>query len=191
MRREVTKNTSLQPGPRLPEPRRRREKVYLRTKNSRLRAFLFVGICALMTVSMTSCFDQGDCIFTSSNFVRIDFANVDTTSKARLILVDSILIPGKVVFKADTVIANSTYLIGIDPNETQTEFVFYWQGHVDRLVVSYTTQSQVLGLDCGTYQFINDLAVVSTTFSHVTVVGPKVRVDYKTKVPAPNVQILL
>jgi hypothetical protein len=140
---------------------------------------------------MTSCFDQGDCIFTSTNLIRIDFANVNKKSEPFAVVIDSILIPGKVTFKADTAIAASTYVVSIDPNDTRTEFVFYRQNQVDRLVLTYTTQSQVLGLDCGTYQFKNDLTIESTTFSNVTITNPKLRIDFKTKAPASNVQILL
>ena len=170
----------------LPERERRQEKVYLRTKNSRLRAFFFVAICVLMT----SCFDEGDCIFTSSNFVRIDIYDAKAHTTAKQIVIDSVLIPGKVLFAGDT---TSTLILPIDPNVSETEFIFFLPGRTDTLSFSYTTQSKVLSPDCGTFSYQNDLTITKNSFgeANAVVVLPELRVDFKSKVYLTNVEIFL
>lgn len=188
MRRKFTKN----PGLRLLGPPRRADepqKVYLRTKNSRLRAFLFVGLCVLMA----SCYDQGDCILTSSNLVRIDFYASSSTTTAKKILFDSaIVLPTGFLFKDTASVSVSSVTLPIDPTLSETTFVIYYDKKVDTLVFSYTTQTKVLSPDCGSFGYQNDLSIVYSTLpaDSAVVVDPQLRLNFvPTKDPVTNVKI--
>lgn len=192
MRRKFTKNTGPMLDPSPPKRQRRREKVYLRTKNSRLRAFLFVGICVLMA----SCYDQGDCILTSSNLVRIDFYDSKATANAKNITYDSALVlPTNYLFFYDSTRAPasvSAILLPVDPTESETTFIMFYDKKVDTLVFSYTTQSKVLAPDCGTFSYQNDLTIVKSTFpkDSAVVVNRQLRLNFGTsRDPVTNVKI--
>lgn len=142
-----------------------REKVYLRTKNSRLRAFLFIGCCLLLA----SCFDKGDCLFTNTTVVKIKMMDLDTPSIAHEIVLDTIFFTssslGGIVVN-DTITEAAVY---IDPSQTEMEYFFQHDGRVDRLVLGYTNQTIVLSPDCGSYLYQNDLEVKQSTFDSVHV----------------------
>ncbi|MEI9918855.1 MAG: hypothetical protein WDO14_08625 [Bacteroidota bacterium] len=143
---------------------------------------------------MSSCFDQGDCVFTNSNVVRFDFVNIRKPSTLIPVVVDSIITPlddATILYKDSVVTASATYLVSLDPTKNETEFIFYWGNRVDTLVLTYTYQSKVLGPDCGTLPFYNDLSIKYNTFNTVLIPNPEVRVNFATKLPNQNVQILL
>ncbi|HEX8059836.1 MAG TPA: DUF6452 family protein [Cyclobacteriaceae bacterium] len=154
-----------------------------------MRAFLFVGLCILMA----SCYDKGDCILTSSNLVRIDFYNSKSTASAKAIVFDSALVlPANYMFKDAKPVSVTTLLLPVDPAESQTAFVLYYSKKVDTLLVSYTTQAQVLSPNCGTFRYQNDLKIVYNTFppDSAVVVNPKLRVSFLApKDPVTNVKI--
>ena len=166
MRRKFTKNIGRpQPDSCPPKRQRRREKVYLRTKNSRLRAFLFIGCCFLLT----ACFDSGDCLITSTNVVKINILDLATPTQAKDMVFDSVFIPDQGYFynNKDTV---SQIFVAIDPRTTETEYVFQYQERSDTLVLSYSNQTIVLSPDCGSYLYQTDLAIKHSTFSSNQVV---------------------
>ena len=161
MRRKFSKNTCLRPGPVEPQ------KVYLRTKNSRLRAFLFIGCCLLLA----SCFDKGDCLFTNTTVVRIKMMDLDTPSIAHEIALDTIFIVnyGGIVVN-DTITEAGVY---VSPDRTEMEYYFQHDGKIDRLVLGYTNQTIVLSPDCGSYLYQNDLEVKLSTFDSVHVTNKR------------------
>ncbi len=155
------------------------QKVYLRTKNSRLRAFLFIGCCLLLA----SCFDKGDCLFTNTDVVKVNLMDLDTPSISHTVTFDSVFIPGSVYFdNAQGTV--STLYVAVDPRKTQTEYVFRQLNRSDTLVLSYTNQTIVLSPDCGAYQYQDNLDVVYSTFDSVHIINQRLLTSV-----AVNVQI--
>jgi hypothetical protein len=142
---------------------------------------------------MASCYDKGDCILTSSNLVRIDFFSSQATATAKTIVFDSALVlPPAFLFKDTASVSVSSLLLPVDPTESQTQFIIFHDKKVDTLVVSYTTQSQVLSPDCGTFSYQNDLTILYSTFpaDSAVVVNPKLRINFAApKDPLTNVKI--
>ena len=145
---------------------------------------------------MASCYDQGDCILTSSNLVRIDFINSQSTKEAKTVVFDSALVlPTNYVFFGDSTlkaVTASTILLPVDPTESQTTFIIFYNKKADTLVFSYTTQSKVLSPDCGTFSYQNDLTIIYSTFpaDSAAVVNPQLRLNFGTsRDPVTNVKI--
>lgn len=152
MRRKFSKNTC--PYPAGPEP----QKVYLRTKNSLLRAFLFIGVCFVLT----SCFDKGDCLFTNTNVVKVGLKDAASPATVKAVDFVSIHIPDVGVLYEDQNL--SVLALLVDPRVTETKFVFQYGVRSDTLVLGYTNQTIVLSPDCGSFNYQNNLEVKYSTF---------------------------
>jgi hypothetical protein len=152
MRRKFSKNTRpdpLQGGP---------QKVYLRSKNSLLRAFFFIGVSLILA----SCFDRGDCLITNTNIVKVDLKDVASPKISRTAIFTSIHIPDVgVLYQQDTL---STLLLVVDPRVEETKFVFQYNNRSDTLVLGYTNQTLVLSPDCGSFNYQSELEVRYSTF---------------------------
>ncbi len=123
MRRKVTKNTTL----RLPESRRsrrRQEKVYLPDKKFPLRAFLFVGLCVLMT----SWFRPGRLRVYKLQRGAVRFRQYQEAIHALYrVVVDSIITPlddATILYKDSIATASATYLVSLDPTKTKQSSSF-------------------------------------------------------------------
>lgn len=158
------------------------QKVYLRTKNSLLRAFFFVGCCLLLV----SCFDTGDCLFSNTNVIKVNIMNSARPLEQMEVKFDSVFTPDKLLYlDGDTV---ATFGLLADPTVTETTYIFQYNERSDTLVLGYSNQTFVLSPDCGSYLFQSDLQVKYSTFGtdRVVIKDPKLL----TTVPL-NVEILL
>ena len=163
MRRKFSKihHSIFEARHRRPELQRRRDgpqKVYLRTKNSLLRAFLFIGVC----FALASCFDKGDCLFTNTNVVKVGLKDAAAPATPKPVDFVSIHIPETGILYEDENL--TTFPIVIDPRVTETKFVFQYGVRSDTLVLGYTHQTIVLSPDCGSFNYQNNLEVKYTTF---------------------------
>ena len=175
MRRKFSKNTCLGAAPGGPQ------KVYLRTKNSLLRAFFFIGVCFVLA----SCFDSGDCLFTSTNVVKVDLKDFTAPRTTKTVIFSSIHIPDVgVIYEKDTL--TSAYLL-VDPRATETKFVFQYNQRTDTLVLGYTNQTVVLSTDCGSFNYQNNLEIKYNTFGDERVILKNQRLLTSVAV---NVEIL-
>jgi len=171
MRRKFSKNTCLHPAPREPQ------KVYLRTKNSLLRAFLFIGLC----LALAGCFDNGDCLFTSTTDLKIRLIKAEKKTEADTVTFSSIISPGStttpggVLWTLPEGETLTAFILGVDPQATQMTYVFQYGTRSDTLVLSYTTQTIVLSPDCGSYNYHTDLTIEHSTFGaeNVIIADPK------------------
>jgi hypothetical protein len=130
---------------------------------------------------MASCYDQGDCILTSSNWIRVDFYNSQKRAEPKAILFDSALaFPPGLIVKDTFPPSRATIYLPVDPTQNQTTFLIYYDKKVETLVFSYTTQSKVLSPDCGTYSYQNDLTIVSSTLpaDSAVVVNQQLRINF-------------
>ena len=111
---------------------------------------------------LVSCFDQGDCLFTNTNVVKVNLMDFSAPKTAKQIIFDSVFIPNRgFIYDNDTL--STVYLLA-DPRATETEFVFQYGERSDTLVLSYSTQTIVLSPDCGSYNYQSDLEVKYSTF---------------------------
>ena len=126
--------------------------------------FLPLGILLLL---FASCLDEPDCISTASNKVQIALKRLDFDS-ARTVIFDSIQVysTDSVFYKSDTVTVLS---LPVNPGITETTFLFYYELKMDSLVLSYTRETKMVSPKCGAFNYFQELGVVSTSFSQVTV----------------------
>ena len=126
--------------------------------------FLPLGILLLL---FASCLDEPDCISTASNKVQIALKRLDVDS-ARIVIFDSIQVysTDSVFYKSDTVTVLS---LPVNPGITETTFLFYYELKMDSLVLSYTRETKMVSPKCGAFNYFQELGVVSTSFSQVTV----------------------
>lgn len=164
MRRKSTKNIGPQPDPHAPKRQRRREKVYLRTKNSLLRAFLFI-VC----LSLVSCFDTGDCLYTNTDLIKVSFKDINATANVKDVKVAKVEVPGLVLLYENTTL--NTFQLLASPNHTALTYVFtYEDGTTDSLRLGYSFQTIVLSPDCGAFNYIGGLELHYSTFGEGNVV---------------------
>ncbi len=129
--------------------------------------FLFF-VCALFA----SCFNEGDCLITATNQLRIQFRKKTSTKTDSLIVFNSIVVSG-----TDTILIPSSsvreILLPIDVNADTTLFVFNRLNPADNsnvadsLVLSYTRQGKVISKDCGAYTFYQDLKIKKTNLTDI------------------------
>jgi len=130
-----------------------------------LRAFLFIVCC----LALSSCFDQGDCLYANTNLVKVNLMDLDTPSSTHPLFLDTVFLPDQRIYDAvDTTVTSLG--IPVDPTKTETTFVFRRGEIYDTLVLSYTNQTIVLSPDCGSALFQNNLEVKYSTFDSVRVV---------------------
>jgi hypothetical protein len=158
MRRKSNKNTSVSPVAGNHVGRGEPQKVYLRTKNSLLRAFLFVVCCLVMV----SCFDKGDCLFTNTNLIKVSFKDIKATTKAKTVNVTSVYVPGQFAIYGDTIL--SAFPLLADPSHTELMYVFKYETGADTLVLGYSNQTLVLSPECGAFNYMGGLEVKYSTF---------------------------
>jgi len=159
MRRKFSKNTCLQPT--RPEP----QKVYLRTKNSLLRAFLFVA-CCLCTVS---CFDTGDCLYSNTDLIKVSFKNINATATGKDVKVTKVEVPNFFKMYENTTLNNFSLLAS--PANSALTYVFSYEGGgADTLRLGYSYQTIVLSPECGAFNYIGGLEIHYSTFGEGNVV---------------------
>jgi len=80
--------------------------------------------------------------------------------------------------------AATALFLAVDPNTTETEFVFVYEKRSDTLVLGYTTQTRVLSPDCGSYNYQNNLTVKYSTFgtNRVIIIEPRLLNSVQTNV---------
>ena len=157
-RRKFRKNTLRRAQP------AERQKLYLRTKNSIVRALVAV----ILMLAVASCFDEGECLITNTNIVKVSLRLKETGELAK-VQFDSVSIQ----------YTDSVYYIGqqvqglglpVNPGVTEMTYVLAYGGAEygglkDTVSLAYTNQSVVLAPHCGAFPFQKNLVVVKyTTF---------------------------
>lgn len=123
-----------------------------------MRAFLLIGVVFFLS----SCFDRGDCLYTSTNVVKVGVKDATAPSTAKSVLFDLIHIPDEgILYDSATL---SDLLLVVDPRVTETKYVFQYNTRSDTLVLGYTNQTLVLSTDCGSYNYQDALEVKYSTF---------------------------
>jgi hypothetical protein len=156
-RRKFRKNTlrGAQPA--------ERQKLYLRTKNSILRALVAI----ILMLAVSACFDEGECLITNTNIVKVSLRSKQTGQLVSITF-DSVSIA-----HTDSVYYINKQVQGlglpVNPGVTEMAYVLAYGGKKDTLLLTYTNQSVVLGPACGAFPFQKNLAVKYSTFGQDSV----------------------
>lgn len=130
-----------------------------------LMKYIFLLFIAMVLVS--SCYNEGDCLITSTNNMYIHFSKRSNHAIDSALFIDTVFVSG-----SDTVqIYNSSLtvlLLPVDINHDTTMFVIKHTNSTktvfasDTLKVAYIRQSKVITKACGAYTFFNGLKMVKT-----------------------------
>lgn len=119
-----------------------------------------------MGVVLGSCFNDGNCLITATNFMHIQFKSQNTKLDSALDLTtiyvsgtDSILVVNA---------AEKEILLPLDIHSNTTTFVLQRTNSSntlsgsDTLTVGYSAQSKVIAKDCGAFTYYRDLRILYT-----------------------------
>jgi Family of unknown function (DUF6452) len=125
-------------------------------------------------VLLVSCFNQGDCLITSTNLIKISFQKkLDGTTKLTTFLHVQ-AVTDNVTFDFPTLENTPVQLIALplDPDNTTTTFVFQTSDSLTyRMTVGYNQYTKIISTDCGAFLFFKDLSVTGTTFDSTKVIN--------------------
>lgn len=124
---------------------------YLRSSTLLLIAFLAV-----------SCFEQGDCLVTNENLLKVNFRLYSDKKTLAPTSIESLTIPGIAILYGDTLF--NTFPIPVVPGQPQTEYVFDFGDRTDTLVLEYKNEIRVLNPSCGAFEYQVDLSLGKNTF---------------------------
>jgi len=130
--------------------------------------FFLVG---LITVILSSCLSEPDCLVTASNEVKIVFKKKDTDT-LKYVKYPVIMLSGTdAVFAADSVTGIKLY---VNPATQETTFKFQTEtGTVDTLTLQYDVKNILISPACGAYRYYSGVRVVSYShFDTVRVTNP-------------------
>jgi hypothetical protein len=120
-----------------------------------------------------ACFNQGDCIITSSSLARISlFSKKD--GKARPTKFTSVVETNdqlEFVVGADTTV--SSLQLPLHPDRLQVSYVLVTPDSTYNLTLSYTTYTRIIATDCGAFLYYQDLSVDSTNFDRYKIIQPQ------------------
>ncbi len=122
--------------------------------------FFLVG---LITIVLSACLSEPDCLVTASNEVKIVFkkAHKDSLKYVQFPIIESS--GTDVIFVADSV---SNITLYVDPRATQTTFKFQQEtGKTDYVTLKYNIQNILISPACGAYRYYSGLQVVDYSFS--------------------------
>jgi hypothetical protein len=134
-----------------------------------MRVVLFFFICACLA----SCFSEGDCLISATNYMHIQFRKKSNTALDSAVAMTSIAVSGTdsiFVFKNDTTFHE--ILLPVDIHNISTTFIFARQSltdasvtAVDTMQIGYTPQSKIISKECGAFTFYKDLKILKTNLS--------------------------
>jgi hypothetical protein len=131
-----------------------------------------------------SCFDQNDCLITSTNLVQLELDNLSgTTLPTTFMLVEKGDSSGH--FSGYENIELTSLALPLDPTKTQSSFKFVTSDTVAyHLTLGYTTFTRVISTDCGAFLYFRDLKVIETDFDSTRVTAPELFIGVE-----PNLKI--
>ena len=116
-----------------------------------------------------SCLDDPDCLVTATNLVKIDFKNTDGT--VRTITFSGITVSG-LATPLYVNSAQSTVQLPLNPQSTETTFLFREASVVKRMVIRYAITHRAISEKCGAYAFYSNLEVIENDYTSARVRNP-------------------
>ena len=136
-----------------------------------------VLICFLFVFFGSACFNQPDCLITTTAAIKIDFKHNRIDVKTRLRTVVDTLVSFKSIqvsgikgnlLKRDT--AAVSFVLPIDPNITSVKYTFERKGKtgdptvMDSISFSYTAETKIIAANCGAFPYFLNLYVTQTNY---------------------------
>jgi hypothetical protein len=121
-----------------------------------------------------SCFNQGDCLITSTSLVKISLVSkIDGKPRsATFTKVENT--DDKIDFVVDTAITVTSLQLPLNPNRLQVSYLFVTSDSVTyNLSLNYTTYTRIIAPDCGAFLYYQDLSVEETNFDRVKIITPQ------------------
>ena len=162
-----------------------RQKLYLRFKNSLVKAVLLIFLIFLSS----SCFNQGDCLITASGYTRIDLYD-KANRRPKLIAFDSIAVSGtESILYRDSI--RTTIFLPVNPREDTTRFTLNYDGKSDFITVKYSAETRIISPDCGAFVYFKNLEILKTSFdqSLIKLVNAQLLKDVVHQKYVTNLQI--
>jgi hypothetical protein len=136
-----------------------------------MKYFFPFFICALFA----SCFNEGDCLVTATNYMRVQFKKKKNSSEDTVVTFYSIVMRGQDTLPA--FYSNSQILLplNLSQDSSATTFIIHRinsdtsKNAIDTLTISYTKQTKIISKDCGAYTFYQILKVDYLTSHHDSV----------------------
>ena len=116
-----------------------------------------------------SCLEDPDCLVTATNLVKIDFKNTDGT--VRTITFSGITVSG-LATPIYVNSAQSTVQLPLNPQSTETTFLFREASVVKRMVIRYAITHRAISEKCGAYAFYSNLEIVESNYTSIKVKNP-------------------
>jgi hypothetical protein len=114
----------------------------------------------------TSCLEEGDCLVSNSNLVRVSLKSVKSKKDSTITFTSINLADGTVLY-ANKPLASME--LPVDASETVTTFFFQRGAVKDTLVFQYRNEAVVVSPDCGAFPFQKDVSVARNTFERDSV----------------------
>jgi hypothetical protein len=137
----------------------------------------------LLLVLTSSCFNQGDCVITATNKVKIALQKkLDGTPRSTVFL--SI----EEVHGADTLLISTndpnnptlvtTLTLPLNPNYDSTTFVMLRDDStLFHLTLGYSTYTKIIATDCGAFLYYEKLKVKHTDFDSTRIVNSQLLIN--------------
>jgi hypothetical protein len=141
------------------------QKVYLRFKNPTVKQVSLIFLLLLLG----SCFNEGDCLITSTNLVKIDLlSKVDGSSRLTTFLqvrTDSL----EFVAHGDTTVVSLQ--LPLNPDKLEESFTFLTSDSLTfHLDLKYNTFTRIISSDCGAFLYYDGLSIKETDFNNTKVI---------------------
>lgn len=130
--------------------------IFAVQKNGILRVLLLLG--CLLTI--TSCFDEGDCLTTNTTLVKITLKSLATKADTTITFNSIVAVDGPDVYINKPL---SKWELPVHPGETETTFILIRDTQKDTLTLHYRNETVVLAPSCGAFDFQKDLEATKNT----------------------------
>ena len=121
----------------------------------------------VLTVGITSCLDDPDCISPTTDFANALFYKFESNER------DTLLINTLTVVGNDSILVSNAevtqVILPLNPDTTVVTFAFDSELGLDTLVITYEPRSRLVSEECGIDIIIADLAYNKSTFDSVSI----------------------
>ena len=141
-----------------------------------MRTFLLI----FSLVFLVSCFNNGDCVITSTNKVKIALQKIQDGASKR-----TTFLKVQETHDLDTLdigilenIEMTSFELPLNPGRDSTSFLFFTKDSLSfHLTLGYATYTRVIAADCGAFLFFRNLSVKDSNFDSTRVTNPQLLIS--------------
>ena len=126
-------------------------------------------ILLLFIVSLSGCFDNGDCYSTKTDLLSISFRNFLTNELEAVKIQEIALVGSDIAFYEQEVITSA--MLPLNPNTTSLKINFTFEATTHELLVGYTTTPQLISPDCSIELRFTNIHIHTHDFDSVAVLA--------------------